>query len=37
VVVVEVNGYEIKPGANLGGANLYKADRHRARPLRSSG
>jgi len=26
VVVVEVNGYEVEPGANLEGANLEEAD-----------
>jgi uncharacterized protein YjbI with pentapeptide repeats len=30
VVVVEVNGYTIEPGANLTGANLEGADLHGA-------
>jgi uncharacterized protein YjbI with pentapeptide repeats len=30
VAAVEVNGYTIEPGANLGGANLTGADLYRA-------
>jgi uncharacterized protein YjbI with pentapeptide repeats len=30
VVVVEVNGYKIEPGANLTGANLEEAQLYRA-------
>ncbi len=26
MIVVEVNGYKIEPGADLGGANLFKAN-----------